>query len=193
MSISAKLLPFDEFCELLLPLGVLNSPAELHGSLCGKLCGGARLDEDQWQQAAWDLLDAADAPSAEACEQVGYLYQQTKQQLDSHDYDLQPYLPDDDAELEIRLQTLSQWCHGFLTGFGSAGIDPNTQISSDHADALRDLAAIVQVGMDPDEEQSKDEQEADYMELVEYVRIVAMNFYEDQHTLSSKEGKETVH
>jgi len=175
-----KLLEFDEFCELLMPLGALNSPSELHGLLCGKLCGGAPLTTDQWLTAAWDVLDITGQPNAEVEEPVLKLYEQTQAQLNSGDYDLQPYLPDDFTELEQRLQALSQWCHGFLTGFGSAGIDPNAEFSSDQADSLRDIAAIVQVSLDEEEEtREEDEQESDYFDLVEHVRIIALNFYED--------------
>lgn len=175
-------LNFDDFCDLLIPLGALNSPAELHGLLCGKLCGGASLTVDQWLTVAWDLLDVAEQPDANAHDHVVSLYAITQAQLTSGDYDLQPFLPDDDAELEQRTQALSQWCHGFLAGFGSAGIDPNAEFSADQADALRDMAAIVQVTIDGDSDEEgrgEDEQEADFMELIEYVRVIAMNFYED--------------
>lgn len=172
-----ELLSFEDFCELLLPLGTVNSPSELHGYLSGKLCGGKILTKDQWLKAAWDLLDTAEQPNPEAHDQVLNLQRTTQQQLQSGDYDLQLLLPDDDSDIEERLLALSQWCHGFLSGFGSAGIDPNTQFSSDQADALRDLAAIVQVTSDEDE--SQQEQEHNYSELVEYVRVVALNFYQD--------------
>lgn len=183
---AVELLEFDDFCELLMPLGALNSPSELHGLLCGKLCGGASLTMDQWLEAAWELLDITGQPNAEVEAPVLALYEVTQAQLNSGDYDLQPYLPDDDTDLEQRLQALSQWCHGFLTGFGGAGIDPKAEFSSDQADSLRDIAAIVQVSLDedddpdPDSEREEDEQEADYFDLVEHVRIIALNFYEDK-------------
>ena len=171
---------FDDFCDLLIPLGALNSPSELHGLLCGKLCGGASLTVEQWLSAAWELLDIVGEPGADIQEPVIAMYTTTQAQLDSGDYDLQPFLPDDDNDMEQRTQALSQWCHGFLAGFGSAGISPNAEFSSDQADSLRDLAAIVQVTVDDDIDRDEDEQEGDYMDLVEHVRIIAMNFYEDK-------------
>ncbi len=173
-----------------MPFGALNSPSELHGLLCGKLCGGASLSTDQWLTAAWDLLEITGQPNAEIEQPVITMYTVTKEQLSSGDYDLQPFLPDDDSDMEQRTQALSQWCHGFLTGFGSAGIDPNAEFSSDQADSLRDLAAIVQVTIDDDIDRDEDEQEADFLELVEYVRIVAMNFYEDN--LQDAEDKKST-
>jgi len=180
---STSLIEFDEFCELLMPLGALNSPSELHGLLCGKLCGGSLLSTEEWLTIAWDVLDITGQPNAEVEEPVLALYEFTKAQLDSGDYGLQLYLPDDFTEMEQRLQALSQWCHGFLTGFGSAGIDPNAEFSTDQADSLRDIAAIVQVTIDEDEnvkeERGEEEQESDFSDLVEHVRIIALNFYED--------------
>jgi yecA family protein len=195
-------LDFDEFCELLMPLGTLNSPSELHGYFCGKLCGGAELSDDECLRSAWDLLDITEQPNPDIEEYVLALFKYSVEQLESGEYNLQPFLPDEDADLEQRTQALSQWCHGFLTGFGAAGIDPNKEFSSDQADALRDLAAIVQVTVDEEvEDQTSDQQESDFFQIVEYVRVIAMNFYEDnlqakkppQKSLSSDSDVKTVH
>ncbi len=172
-------LGFDDFCDLLIPYGALNSPAELHGLLCGKLCGGAKLTVNQWLQSAWEFLDVTEVPDGQANDEISHLMEITVKQLTSGDYDLQLLLPDDDTDLEQRTQALSQWCHGFLSGFGTAGISPDAEFSRDNADALRDMAAIVQAAVSDDEEE--DEQEAGYYDLVEYVRVVAMNFYAEHH------------
>lgn len=170
---------FDDFCDVLIPLGALNSPSELHGLLCGKLCGGAVLTSDQWLSSAWELLDIVGEPNVEIQEPVIAMYTITQEQLSSGDYDLQPFLPDDDSEMEQRTQALSQWCHGFLTGFGSAGIAADAEFTRDQADSLRDIASIVQVTVDEEEDRDEDDQESDYTDLVEHTRIIAMNFYED--------------
>lgn len=172
-------LSFDDYCNLLLPFGALNSPSELHGLLCGKLCGGARLSGDEWLQSAWEFLEVTETPDGQANDEVANLMKVTLAQLDSGNYDFQLMLPDDDTDLEQRTQALSEWCHGFLGGFGSAGIDPEAKFSSDNADALRDMAAIVQAAVD--DEQEEEDQEADYFDLVEYVRVVAMNFYAEHY------------
>ena len=182
-------LSFEDFCELLLPYGALNSPAELHGTLCGKLCGGAKMDQEQWRTAALSSLEIAEQANTELLEQVDVLYTVTKAQLESGDYNLALLLPDDDSELEMQIQALAQWCNGFLLGFGSAGIDPDTQFSSENAEALRDFAAIVQAEID--EELDEQEQEGDFIELVEYVRVVALNFFEEYKAIDPY--KETLH
>lgn len=182
-------LNFDDFCELLLPYGALNSPAELHGTFCGKLCGGAKLDQPQWRDTADKTLELAGQANIELWQHIDNLFTSTQAQLESGDYNLELLLPDDDADLEQQTQALAQWCNGFLLGFGSAGIDPNSQFSSENAEALRDLAAIVQA--ETDAELDEDEQAGDFIELVEYVRIVALNFFEEYRSIDEK--SETLH
>ena len=185
---------FDEFCDLLLPLGSLGSPAELHGFMCGKICGGARLSQDECIQQAWDLLDVTDKPDASSNDQVISLYDATLKDLSSGDYSLQLFLPDDDTEIAVRTQALGQWAQGFLLGFGAAGIDPNAQFSSDLAAALRDLAYITQVTSDSDGSfNQEDDQEADYFELTEYVRIVALTFYAEHNTDNNDKNPKQLH
>ena len=182
-------LNFEDFADLLLPYGALNSPADLHGTLCGKLCGGAKLDQEQWRTAGINSLDLAEQADTALLEQVDILYASTQAQLESGDYNLALLLPDDETDLDQQTQALAQWCNGFLLGFGSAGIDPNSQFSSENADALRDLANIVQA--DIDDELDDSEQEADFIELVEYVRVVALNFFEEYRSIDAE--TETLH
>ena len=48
---------FDGVADLFVSLGALNSPSELHGMLCGQLCGGNRFNESQWEKNALEFLD----------------------------------------------------------------------------------------------------------------------------------------
>ena len=183
---------FDEFCDMLIPLGALNSPAELHGFLCGKLCGGARLGRDQCLDQSWKLLDVVETPDAAANDLVLNLYEVTLDALDNSDYSLQLLLPDDETEIAVRVQALGQWVQGFLVGFGAAGIDPDTTFSSDSAEALRDLAQIAQV-TSVDDVNGGDDQEADYVELTEYVRVVALTFYTEHNTIETEKSAKNLH
>ena len=166
---------FDRLANALAPLGVLNSPSELHGLLCGKLSGGARLSEVQWLLDAVEFLDFTQAPDPQIRDLLTEVYLVTRQQLRG-DFALKLLLPDDDELISTRVTALSQWCHGFLTGFGSVE-NSNRQLDEDAQDMLRDLAAIVQIQIDDEEDDVNNE--SDYMEVTEYVRMIASNFYED--------------
>lgn len=170
-AVSSPPVQFDELANTLLPLGTLNSPSELQGLLCGKLCGGVLLSEINWLLAAVEFLDFTQAPDESVRLLLSRLFYTTRAQLQD-DFGLQLMLPDDDYAISERVTALSQWCHGFLTGFGSAGA--KTDLSAEARDILQDLAALVQMSAEDDDD---DDSEADYMEVVEYVRLAAAALY----------------
>jgi uncharacterized protein len=167
-------LRFDDLANLLLPLGTLNSPSELHGLLCGKLAGGARLTEISWLLAAVEFLDFTQAPDESVRAALSALFHSTREQLRGS-FELKMMLPDDDYGLAERVSALSQWCHGFLTGFGSVEVSGTREINEDVEDTLHDFASIVQIQADGDEDEPS--AEADYMEVTEYVRMAASGLF----------------
>lgn len=166
---------FDQIANALAPLGTLNSPSELHGLLCGKLAGGAQVSEIQWLLDAVEFLDFTQAPEPHVRDLLAQVYHITREQF-SNDFALTLLLPNDDELISDRVMALSQWCHGFLTGFGSVEAK-NRTLDEDAQDMLSDLAAIVQIQVD--DEEDEDANEADYMEVTEYVRVIASSFYEE--------------
>ncbi len=165
-------LTFDDLCTLLAPLGTINSPAELHGLLCGKLSGGAELNETRWLLDAVEFLDFSQAPDENIRIALTRLYHTSVEQL-RDGFGLKLLLPEDDTELSQRTATLGQWCYGFLTGFGSAG-KINRVMTEEAEDELRDLAAIAHIAVEDSEDESD---EADYMEVSEYVRMLTASLY----------------
>jgi yecA family protein len=184
MSTTEALISFEELNHLLVPLGALNSPSELHGMLCGKLSGGARLSSEEWAEEALTFLDVitneeegvVGDPEGLGQTAVARLYHVTLSQLEDSQYRFEVMLPADNAELERRTAALGEWCHGFLSGFGSAGLAADTTFSAEAAEALRDLAAIVSIG---EGEEDDDEAEADFAEVVEYVRMAVLTLFTD--------------
>lgn len=165
---------FDDLCNLLLPLGALNSPAELHGLLCGKLCGGEALSETRWLLDAVEFLDFTQAPDESVRVALSQLYHESKAQLRGEAFELALILPDDESEIGQRLTALGQWCYGFLTGFGSVAAGGHREISEESEETLRDLASIAQIDVDVEDDE---ESEADYMELTEYIRMAASSLF----------------
>ena len=62
-----------------------------------------------------------------------------------------------------------------MQGF-AAGVAGSDQISTDAAEILRDMAQIARLEVDSTSD--IDEQESDFIELVEYVRVVVLNLYQ---------------
>lgn len=190
MNSKTEVLSFEAFCDMLMPFGALNSPSELHGMFCGRLCGGMQLSQDKWLEAAFELLDLAQESSAELEHEVLNLFESLQAQLESDDFTFQLYLPDDDCDLEMRTQALSHWCQGFLTGYGCSVQDRNKELHNDHAEALKDIATIIQVEANVEETENSEE-ETHYMELIEYLRVLTMNFYLDHR--SEKQEIPAIH
>lgn len=169
---SSPALNFDDLCNLLVPLGTINSPSELHGLLCGKLSGGAELNEVRWLLDAVEFLDFTQAPDEKVREALSHLYHTAIAQLNDG-FSLKILLPEDDSDLSQRTAALGQWCYGFLTGFGSAG-KADRAMTSEAEDGLRDLAAIAHIAVEDGEDESD---EADFMEVSEYVRMLAASLF----------------
>ncbi|MEN0038244.1 MAG: UPF0149 family protein [Cellvibrio sp.] len=167
-------LNFDDLANLLAPLGTLNSPSELHGLLCGKLAGGAQLTEISWLLEAVEFLDFIAAPDEQVRVALSRLYHTTCDQLRGQ-FSLKLMLPDDDNTLNERVRALSEWCHGFLTGFGSVDHQGKRVISEEFEEMLEDIVNIVQIQADDEEDEPS--AESDYMEVTEYVRVVVNSLY----------------
>lgn len=168
---------FDDICDLFVELGSQNPPAELHGMLTGQLCAGLRMSPEAWIAKAMEFIDSSQQPGAAAQRELVEIYQVTYAQLEDADNIFYPLLPDDDEELAGRIRAIGHWCEGFLAGFALVE-RPSTarQLLPVVSDALKDLADITKAGADADEEPDE-ESENDYIAIVEYVRLLALNIY----------------
>lgn len=182
MTSQATFLPsFDSMADAFLSLGALGSPAELHGMVCGSLCGGGRYSDREWLSAVLEFLDISQEPAGTVADAIVQLYHTTLEQLQDEQMGIQLLLPEDDVDISERVTALGQWCQGFLIGFGSSGVNVESELSTDTADALRDFASFVHINPDVDEGDEEDDgdSEGDYMELVEYVRLATLSIFLD--------------
>lgn len=161
---------FDDLADELVTLGSNVNPAELHGVVVGRICGGKRYTESAWLHSAFKFLELSIAEGASYPRLVD-LYSNSLQQLESNLFDLELLLPDDDIDMEQRVIAMSEWCQGFLLGFGTSGVTGDTSLTAETSEALRDFAEFVQI----DPEQADDE--SDLMELVEYIRVAALTIF----------------
>lgn len=170
-----KHIPLPDFAHIqncLELLGAITECAEAHGSLCGLLIDNRGSNE--WITSILNKSPASnDLLANEHINELIVLYQASKQQINAADLSLELFLPTDDQTLATRLQALSDWCKGFLYGLGCIGkIDQNPP--TEVAEFMNDLLGITQIEID---ENSCEETEQDYAEVVEYVRmgVIYMN------------------
>lgn len=159
--------PYSAFSALINSFGHKISPAELHGLLLGRSCAGAGFEPEPWLEEVAEVLGA---PVEDAFKQalIG-LQEMVKAELTGDDMAMVLLLPGDDGSLKDRAVAMSQWCQGFLGGFGVAAGD--RALSGDAMEVLEDLAAIAQVQSALEE---SEDGENDYMEVMEYLRVAPL-------------------
>jgi len=145
--------------------------SELHGLLTGWLCAGSNWSESDPPRQLGDwLVGDGDLPQL-LTQLVSELVAEIYRDLQDPDFGFQLLLPDDELEISLRQKHLSLWCSGFLSGFGMTGRFQESELVDEVAEVFGDLARIAGL----DEEVPEDEEnEADLMEIGEYVRISAL-------------------
>ncbi len=172
---------WSEAADVLLGMGLTLNPSELHGALLGTLGAGQPLASELDFDRALSVLEKALAVDlqGEVAEFVKRLAGATVSAVRDTDFAFTPLLPDDEEEFHNRLTSLGSWAAGFLTGFTqavSAAQAASEAIDPSAAEALKDFAAIAQIDVD---ESESDEADRELEELVEYVRMAALNIVID--------------
>lgn len=168
---------FDEFADHLVDQGMLVSPSQLHGCLCGILCTGAPTEAEYGLDALSQALDIV--MHGELASRIMQLYTVTEVALKDEEFTFLPLLPDDDEEIGLRASALASWCDGFMSGFAYviAGNEATAAaLSQDTGEVLKDVAAMAQAHAD---DEIEEDAEDSYMELVEYLRAAVVNVFLD--------------
>ena len=179
------MLDFDRVQTALEQLDANVDAAEAHGTLSALLIDNASL-------ATWlghTLDELPDKGNVLAGEQLGVLeqlFEQTRGQLDDEDLSLELLLPDETDDFDLRLLGLSQWCQGFLYGFGVSGAAVEESLDDESRECLSDLLEISKLGHD---EETSDETEQQYVEIVEHVRVATLLLNESLNPLEASSSE----
>ena len=186
-----KQLDYDSVSNKLSQQGVIVDAAEVHGILCGMLCGGMSLTDQKWLEALSETINQGDAFSDPTQHLLNSLFNQTCQQLLEPEFALNLLLPDDQAPINDRGAALINWVQGFMLGFGLHQQDL-MQCSDDVKEALEDFSDIsrMEEPMDADEESEKA-----LLEVEEYVKISAILCFSElgQSLLDDQQDTPSVH
>jgi uncharacterized protein len=164
---------FAEVVRVLEELGSSVPAAEAHGCLVGALCTTQHYPMERWlEEIIPDEERRADDDSQQA---LRLLYADTLNALRGEDLDFEVLLPEDDISLAVRAGGLSQWCQGFLYGFGTGqagGATPKQDdLPANVNEILDDLTHIGRASVDIEGEAENETEEEAYAEVVEYVRV----------------------
>ena len=171
---------FDEIATIAWRLGSMLSPSQLQGHLFGQLAVGFSLSTDIWLEQAVQQIEGVEAPAPEEQQRLIDMFNACQDLMVQGNLDVQLMLPDDETELSQRVECLGFWCQGFLAGFAYAGKQKQQSKGQQTytevvAEALADIAAIAQIGLA--ETDDSEQSEGDFFEVLEYVRLAAMNIY----------------
>jgi uncharacterized protein len=171
------------------------SVSEAHGCLCGALCINDDYPLSRWLEEV--LADEAEPLSDELLQSVRTtlqsLHTDTLRALRGDDLEFTPLLPDDESSLAERTIAMAQWCEGFLYGFGvtSGGQSsgqasdqsggkagkPSSKLSAEIREVLHDFTQLARATVGDVE--PTDEDESDYAEIVEYLRVGAQLIHDE--------------
>jgi uncharacterized protein YgfB (UPF0149 family) len=179
---------FPEIARVLETLSATIPAAEGHGCLCGALCTTTHYPLDRWLDEI--VPDVADASEGDR-RVLNLLFTDTLNALRGDQMEFEPLLPDDDATLERRAAALSQWCQGFLYGFGSGRPRTATDLPPNVEEILRDLTQIGRAAVDAGE--SGEEEEEAYTEVVEYVRAGVQLIHDELTEARNAESSADMH
>ncbi len=153
--------------------------SECHGSLCGVLCAQRTFDPQPWAEYVLGTCDPDNAYVPETQQELAELCDSAIYALNDPEFGFQPLLPSDDESLQYRTQAVSQWCQGYLEGLRLGGIPHPDQLEGDAGEVVRDLFEISKAARFKVDD--TDENEADFAELVEYLRAGVRLVYEELH------------
>lgn len=172
---------FDVLDALLVRVEAEAFASECHGFICGQICATGNAANDPWV----DFLDiqGEDEDLIQSCyEEVETLCHETVEQLLSDEFEFQLLMPDDGVAIHLRAESLANWCHGFLNGYGVSVNEQGSTTSEECNEVLEDFTQISRLGT----EGLNAEDEQSLMELIEYARMGTILIYDELQPLISR-------
>ncbi len=171
---------YDELDGALQRCGSNWDAAQTHGLLTGRLAVAGVPAGPEWLLQVLEGTDEANAARQECQEMLDKLYQGAFWKLTERLSEFYPLLPDDDVDAEQRTQALAHWCEAFLHGLVSSRHEQALKdrlAAEPLSDIIRDMLQITRAAID--EESDEEDNEAAYIEIVEYIRVAAQLAYEE--------------
>ena len=188
-------LNYQDVSDALARVDIASDAAECQGAMSAVICLAGEGGFGVWLGSHLPEVESAhlqgDALAAETARITDALYKSVSEQLQAGDLSYQLLLPDDDTDLEIRSQAMVHWCQGFLLGLRYAGVADTGQFQGELAEIINDITEIAQMTIG--ELDYSEEEEQSYAELVEYLRVGVMLFWETISARRSPSTTSTLH
>jgi uncharacterized protein YgfB (UPF0149 family) len=149
--------------------GIKQHPSEVHGLITGLVCAGTQMDTGARLGALSECLTTDLESSAGPV--LDKIFDEAVEGLADEEFGFRIMVPDDRTAVSARTEAVSAWCSGFLAGFGLSGRYRDEELSEDLKEVFADLGRIAAFSDDVPED---DDNEADLLEIGEYVRMSAL-------------------
>ncbi|MGI9308786.1 MAG: UPF0149 family protein [Gammaproteobacteria bacterium] len=178
---------FEDLSQALQRIGALSETAEIHSSYSGSACIMGPGADAPWLAEVLADADTDNVFTQECADMLVLLAATTYASLEQGDMNFSPLLPADTAPLEDRTTSLALWCQGFLHGLAAAYGSRAEQLDKVvSAEILQDFSKITQAAFSSEE--TEEEGEAAYAELLEYVRVCVQLIFEETVGLRNQPG-----
>ncbi|ART78955.1 UPF0149 family protein [Oceanisphaera avium] len=182
-------LNYDAFTALLEQHNMVVTAAEVHGVVCGLICGGLAQNDIRWQQHFNALLNDDFVLPEEVQKAVNLLFSRVNEALQNQNQ-FELLLPHDDEPLEERLDAMMEWSAAFLAGFGVVQQELN-KASSELQEMIQDISSITQVSSDFDQED--EESETAFVVLYEHLKLGVILAFEEFGAGQTSAKRPTLH
>lgn len=184
---------YDEVNDALRRISIEEDAAEVHGGLCGLFCTVGGLTADYWLEQTLtrshkDDALTVDTLNSESRTLLTLLFTGTEKQLTGLDFSFEPFVPDDDAGLAARIEAVSHWCQGFLFGLSQGGLTEPESLPGDLPEILSDIVEISRAESYELDDEAEDEK--DYMELIEFIRVAVQLFTDEMQQFQIDESED---
>jgi len=181
---------YDEINDALKRISVEQDAAEAHGALCGLFCTVNGLTASFWLDNSLtntpeDDVYTVDALNSESRSLLTQLFTATEKQLSGHEFEFELFLPDDNSGLFARVESLSNWCQGFLLGLSQGGLTDPDGLPGELPEIVKDIVEISRAESYELDDETQDEK--DFMELVEFVRVAIQLFVDEMQQFHVEE------
>jgi len=169
---------FAELNQLLSDSAAEHRAAECHGFLCGYLAVRDNIPDNVLKDC---LLNDINVAEMSLClRELRQLAESVTKQINSEHFGLNLLLPEERVALPERGAALTEWCEGFLSGLGIAGMSDFDMLSCECREVVQDMVKICRLDIQ-DIQDASEEDESALTELVEYARMGAILLHDELH------------
>ncbi|QTH64553.1 UPF0149 family protein [Psychrosphaera ytuae] len=181
----------QELMQVLNEHDFTSTASELHGLLTGLVAGGMFRGSNDFLNHMEELFNNGLTIKGSLKSASTKLVDEIFSKLESDEFGFELLLIDEDESLSDQAQELINWVQYFLVGFGLNKRDLK-MASNDVREIIEDMTSITR--MEPEMEDNNENQ-ADFYEVVEFVRVSAILCYQEfgKKTQTATESNKTLH